>query len=199
MTDRPFVLGLTGSIGTGKSTTAKMFAQLGIPVWDADATVNDLYKQGGDAVEPMRRLAETAVVDGRIDKDQLRQLIAQDPALLKQIEDVVHPLVAAHRAKFLRLNCKAPLVLLDIPLLFEAGTDGLTDAVLVVSIPTDVQRDRVLARGDMSEDMLELILSRQMPDKEKRVRADYVIETTDIEGTRRAVADLVKKLRIDDA
>ncbi|MCC1480964.1 dephospho-CoA kinase [Roseibaca sp. Y0-43] len=182
-------LGLTGSIGMGKSTTAQMFRDLGVPVWDADAAVHRLYQ--GAAVAPVGALCPEAVQDGRIDRAALKDWIARDPSALAKLEAVVHPLVAADRAAFIA-QADGPLVVLDIPLLFETGAN--VDGVLVVTAPPDVQRARVLARPGMDAAQLERILARQMPDAEKRARADFVIETLDMDSTRAAVQDLVVKL-----
>ncbi|QXT39998.1 dephospho-CoA kinase [Gymnodinialimonas ceratoperidinii] len=188
-----FILGLTGSIGMGKSTTAKMFRDLGVPVWDADAAVHKLYDKDGAAVEPVGRLVPDAVVEGAIDRGKLREAIATDQTLLGQLETVVHPLVAEDRRRFLEDNAAAPLIVLDIPLLFETGGDASCDATLVVSTTAEEQRRRVLARGT-SEETLDELLSRQMPDAEKRARATYVIETDTLDGTRADVAHLVSQL-----
>lgn len=191
---RPFLLGLTGSIGMGKSTTAAMFAQAGVPVWDADATVHALYAPGGAAVAPIAAAFPEAVVDGAVDRTALKARLAADKQALFQLESIVHPLTTAARAGFVAAHADAPLLLLDIPLLFETGADAACDAVLVVTAPPEVQRARVLQRGTMTKDQLNLILSRQMPDAEKRARADYVIETLSLEQTRAAVQDLIGKL-----
>ncbi len=186
-----FVLGLTGSIGMGKSTTAQMFRDLGVPVWDADAAVHRLYSADGAAVGPVGALCPDAVASGSVDRGVLKEWLAQDPSRLAPLEAVVHPLVAADRAAFIT-ETDAPLVVLDIPLLLEAGAQ--VDAVLVVSAPPDVQRARVLTRAGMTDAQLDLILARQLPDTEKRARADYVIETTDMDSARAQVAALVEKL-----
>ena len=188
-----FVLGLTGSIGMGKSTTAAMFRDLGVPVWDADAAVHKLYDQGGAAVAPIGALLPNAVESGQVDRAVLRREIAETPELLQQIEAIVHPLVASDRADFKEVHARAPLIVLDIPLLFETGGDGACDATLVVTTDSAEQRRRVLARGT-SEDTFTDLLSRQMPDAEKRERATYVIKTDALDGTRAAVANLVSKL-----
>jgi dephospho-CoA kinase len=191
---RPFRLGLTGSIGMGKSTTAQMFAEEGVPVWDADATVHRLYD--GPAAKAIAEICPQAVVSGRVDRAVLRDWIASDRTALAQLEGVVHPLVTADREAFLRVatDAGAPLVLLDIPLLFETGADTEMDATLVVTAPAEVQRARVLARPDMTEDRLRAMLARQMPDKEKRARATHVIETLTHDDTRAAVRSLIEKL-----
>lgn len=186
-----YILGLTGSIGMGKSTTAQMFRDLGVPVWDADAAVHRMYALGGAAVEPVGALCPEAVVNGALDRGVLKSWLAQNPSRLAALEAVVHPLVAADRAAFIA-GANAPLVVLDIPLLLETG--AAVDGILVVTAPHDVQRARLLARGNMKDAELDLILSRQMPDAEKRARADFVIQTTDMESARAKVAALVAKL-----
>ena len=147
MTLRPYRLGLTGSIGMGKSTTARLFAAAGVPVWDADEAVHRRYAVGGGGAEAIRPLAPSAVVDGVVDRDRLRAAILADPDLLARIEAAIHPLVAADRAAFLAIRATAPLVLLDIPLLYETGAETSLDGVLVVTAPPHVQRTRVLARA----------------------------------------------------
>ena len=191
---RPFVIGLTGSIGMGKSTTAAMFAEAGVPVWDADAAVHRLYARGGTAVEPMAALYSPAVVDGEVRREILRDWIDRDPSALRRIEELVHPLVAADRAEFLA-HADSDVVVVDVPLLFETGGEGAVDAVVVVSAPPEVQRARVLARPGMSEARLDAILARQMPDAEKRARADFVIPTVTLEAARQAVQDVLNSIR----
>ncbi|SDW12498.1 dephospho-CoA kinase [Roseicitreum antarcticum] len=192
----PFVLGLTGSIGMGKSTTAAMFAAQGVPVWDADAVVHRLYAAGGAAVEPVAALRPAALRDGALDRSALKAWISDDPTALKQIEAIVHPLVTADRAAFLTTHRAqgTPLVVLDIPLLFEAAGLQHVDAIVVVSTDPDTQRARVLARNSMTEDQFQAILARQIPDSEKRARADFVIETSTFDATRHAVAQLVSTI-----
>lgn len=190
-----FKLGLTGSIGMGKSTTAAMFRAQGIPVWDADETVHRLYGPGGAAVAPLTALIPQARYDDTIDRTALKDAIAHDPALLDRIEKIVHPLVAQDRATFLADHADQSLVVMDIPLLFETGADAWLDAVLVVTTDPDTQRARVLARPGMHPKALDHILSRQIPDAEKRARADVVIETTTLDQTRRAVAALIADLQ----
>lgn len=187
-------LGLTGSIGMGKSTTAAMFRDEGVPVWDADATVHKLYVRGGAAVASIEQEFPDAIVDGSVDRDQLKQIIAKDMTVLPKLEAIVHPLVAADRAEFLDTN-KAEIAVFDIPLLFETGADEWLDSVLVVTCPPDVQAKRVLDRGTMSPEQFQMILSRQMADAEKRARADHVIETLTLDATRAAVRNLIAELK----
>lgn len=189
MTARAYRLGLTGSIGMGKSTTARLFADAGVPVWDADAAVHRLYGPGGAGIDPVREIAPEAIRAGVVDRGALREAIAADAGLLGQIEARVHPLVAADRAAFLAAHAGAALVVCDIPLLFETGSEGAFDGVLVVTAPAEVQRARVLARQSMSEAALDAILARQMPDAQKRARADFVIATD--RGVAAARADVL--------
>jgi len=195
--DGLFILALTGSIGMGKTTTAGFFREEGVPVWDADAAVHRLYSPGGAAVDVIRDIAPEAVRQGSVDRAGLKKWIAQDPQALKKIEQVVHPLVAEDRREFFELaRARGELiVVVDIPLLFETGGQHLADATLVVSAPPQVQKDRVLAREGMTEAHFQTILARQMPDAEKRCRADYVIETTTPEDAKHAVRHLLRDLR----
>lgn len=191
----PFRLGLTGSIGMGKTTTAQMFAEAGVPVWDADATVHALYAPGGAAVAPIAAAFPGVVVEGAVDRSRLRESLGADKAALSRLESIVHPLTTAARQAFLERHAGADLVVLDIPLLFETGAEQGCDAVLVVTAPPEVQRRRVLERGTMSEAQFEQILARQMPDAEKRARAQHIIETRTLEETRAAVHKLIGTLR----
>lgn len=191
----PFRLGLTGSIGMGKSTTARMFADEGVPVWEADAAVHRLYGPGGAAVPLIAGLRPEAVQGGAVDRAALRDWIAADPSALARIEAAVHPLVAADRAAFLANAAEAKLVVLDIPLLYETGAEKFCDAVLVVTVAEAVQRARVMARPGMTEADFGHLLARQLPDAEKRARADHVIETLTLDGARAAVQGLVAKLK----
>lgn len=190
----PFRLGLTGSIGMGKSTTAAMFADEGLPVWDADAVVHRLYGKGGAAVEPVSALCPGCVKDGAIDRSTLKAWLSGGAGRLARLEAIVHPLVSADRAAFLA-GTEAPVALLDIPLLFETGAEAACDAVVVVSVPPDIQRARVLERPGMSPAHFEAILARQMPDAEKRARATHVIETRSLEAARRQVQDVLRDIR----
>lgn len=189
-----FRLGLTGSIGMGKSTTARLFREEGIPVWDADAAVHRLYAPGGAAVAPLALLCPDALVEGGISRDRLKSWITRDPSALEKIESVVHPLVAADRASFLA-EARCDIVVLDIPLLFEKGTEVEMDATVLVTAPADLQRARVMARPGMTEAQFHSILSRQMPDAEKRGRATHIIETLSLESARACVRALIAHIR----
>lgn len=173
------VIGLTGSIGMGKSTTAAMFREAGVPVYDADAAVHDLYDQGGAAVGPVGEAFPGVVKDGRIDREELRKRVLGDPEALKRLNAIVHPLVGEDRAGFFKAAeaAGADMVVLDIPLLFETGGHERVDFVVVVSAPPEMQRERVLARPGMSPERLDAILAQQTPDAEKRVRAHFVVDT----------------------
>ena len=174
-----FRLGLTGSIGMGKSATAEMFRKRGIPVYDANAAVAALYAAGGGAAPVIDALIPGAQApDGSADREVLRKAVLGNPELLKRLEAAIHPLVLAVREKFLAANRAAPLVLLDIPLLYEVGAERETDAVLVVTAPAEVQRARVLKRPGMTPERFDAILARQTPDSEKRARADWILDTS---------------------
>ena len=186
----PFRLGLTGSIGMGKSTTAGFFAAAGCPVWDADAAVRRLYAQGGAAVGPIGDWFPAAIADSAVDRAVLKREIARNPQALAEIEALVHPLVAIDRAEFLAQTVQHILVL-DIPLLFEKGYDADMDATLLVTAPAALQRARVMARPGMTKVMLETIMARQMPDGQKRSRATHIIETLGMEAARHGVLALI--------
>lgn len=190
-----FKLGLTGSIGMGKTTTAKLFAEAGCDVWNADAAVHRLYGQGGAAVEPIRDIFPKAIVDGSVSRDTLRSIISEDPNALGKIERVVHPLVAADRHTFLNAST-AEIVVFDIPLLFETGADTWMNAVVVVSVEEDLQIKRVLSRGTMTKAELNVILDKQMSDSEKRKRADFVIITATLEHALSQVQDVISQVKL---
>ena len=187
------LLGLTGSIGMGKSTTAQMFRDEGIPVWDADETVHALYAKGGAAVAPIAAALPEAIEDNEVSRDKLKAMIADDLSVMGKLEEIVHPLVAENRAAFLAAH-DDPLIVFDIPLLFETSAQDWLSSVLVVNAPADVQKARVLARPGMTEDQFQMILARQMPDAEKRARADHIIETLTLDDTRQAVRHLIAQL-----
>lgn len=189
-----FRLGLTGSIGMGKSTTAGMFADEGCAVWDADAAVHRLYEEGGAAVGPVSELFPETLKDGAISRERLKEVIARDSAALERIEAIVHPLVTLDRERFLN-ETEADIAVLDIPLLFETGGDRKMDAVVCVTAGAELQRDRVLSRRGMTPDRFEAILARQLSDAEKRARADYVIVTDTLEHARQQVQDIVRQIR----
>ncbi|MDA7423398.1 dephospho-CoA kinase [Thalassococcus lentus] len=191
-----FVLGLTGSIGMGKSTTSQMFADLGIPVWDADAVVHKLYAPDGPAPKALEaRFPGTIRPDGHVDRDALRALIAKDSTVLDQINAIVHPMVARNRAEFLKVA--QGVVVLDVPLLFETGLDEQCDKVAVVTVDAETQKRRVLERGTMTEQDLENILSRQMPDAEKQERADFIIVTDTLEHAKAQVQAILREIQKD--
>lgn len=173
------VIGLTGSIGMGKTATARMFAEEGVPVLDSDAVVHRLYEKGGAAVVPVAEAFPDVVTDGAIDRQKLARHLARHPGDFKRIEAIVHPLVRAEQESFLSetRRRKAPLAVLDIPLLFETGRDRDVDKIVVVSAPESVQRERVLARPGMTEEKFASILARQLPDAEKRLRADFIVDS----------------------
>jgi dephospho-CoA kinase len=181
-------LGLTGSIGMGKSTVARMFAEEGVPVFDADSAVHRLQGPEGALVDEIEAHFPGTTGSGGVDRGALAERVLREPEALRRLESLVHPAVAREREAFLADNAAAPLVLLDIPLLFEAGGWEQVDRIAVVSAPAEVQRERVLARPGMTAEKLEHILARQLPDEEKRARADFVIPTGgSLEETRRAV------------
>ena len=189
-----FLLGLTGSIGMGKSTTADMFREAGVPVWDADATVAKLYAKGGAAVAPLSALNMGLIQNDAVDRVALKNWVKTDPNALNWLESHIHPLVAADRAKFIDDHADQSLIVCDIPLLYETGADQWLDAVLVVTTDAQTQKARVMARAGMDPELFDQILARQMPSSEKIARADYVIETNSFEGARKAVHDLINDL-----
>ncbi|MGA7711775.1 MAG: dephospho-CoA kinase [Rhizomicrobium sp.] len=198
--DRPILVGLTGSIGMGKSETAKMFARLSIPVYDADAAVHALYEPGGAAVAAIAEAFPGAVKNNRVDRDALARQIGGNPAEFAKLESIVHPLVGIAQREFIEAaQAKgAKLVVLDIPLLYETGADARMDAVVVVSARQDLQRERVLSREGMTEEKLDHILARQMSDAEKRAKAHYIVETDKgrvqaFEQVQKIVAELYRR------
>ena len=184
----------------GKSTTAQFFVDEGCALWDADAAVHRLYSKGGAGVEPIRQQFPDAVVNDEVDRNALKKTIAQDRGALTKIEKIVHPLVARDRQDF-RDSATTDILVFDVPLLFETGGNSAMDAVACVSVSAVLQRKRVLDRGTMTPEQFDLILSKQMPDKEKRARADYVIVTDTLEHARAQVQDIVTEIRgqIDNA
>ena len=172
------ILGLTGSIGMGKSTTAKLFAEAGVPVYDADATVHSLYES--EAVPAIEAAFPGTTADGKVDRARLSARVVHDPAAMKQLEGIVHPMLGASRQKFLHdaEQSGAPVAVVDIPLLFETGGEKRVDAVVVVTTTPEIQRQRILARENMTGEKLDAILARQIPDAEKRRRADFVVDTS---------------------
>jgi dephospho-CoA kinase len=189
------ILGLTGSIGMGKSTTAKLFVEAGVPVYDADAAVHKIYE--GEAAPAIEAAFPGTTVGGKVDRAKLSAKVVQDPAAIKQLEGIVHPMLGASRQKFLdeAERSGAPVVVMDIPLLFETGGEKRVDAVVVVSTDAATQRERILARGTMTNEALDAILARQLPDAEKRKRADFVVDTSHgLEPVRTAIRDILAEV-----
>lgn len=189
-----FLLGLTGSIGMGKSTTAQLFVQEGCALWDADAAVHRLYSTGGAAVAPVRDLFPDAIEENAVSRARLKEIILADPTALKKIEAIVHPLVGQDRAAFIA-EAAEDIIVLDIPLIYETGGEGKVDAVACVIIDADTQKERVMARGTMTLEQFEVIRSKQLPADEKAARADYMITTDTIENARRQVQEVVRDIR----
>ena len=191
------IIGLTGSIGMGKSTTAQMFADLGCRVFDADSAVHELYAKGGRAVPLIRAVFPDTIIDGVVNRKRLGDHMRVDPLNLKVLESFIHPWVGEMRARFLE---KAKMdgvkaVVFDVPLLFETGGDAHVDATVVVTAPASIQRERVMARGGMTEELFEIILSKQMPDVEKRKRADYIVYTDKgLEAARTQVSEILDRI-----
>ena len=195
------VVALTGSIGMGKSTTAQMFADAGVPVWDADATVHKLYGPGGAGSSALAKIASDAVDENGVDRTKLRDAIIKDGALLKRVEGIIHPLVGQDRAAFLSAAKDAgeQIVLVDIPLLFEGAGEANVDRVVVVTAPADVQRSRVLERPGMTVEAFETILAKQVPDAVKREKADYIIDTSlGMDHARQHVVHIIADLKGND-
>jgi dephospho-CoA kinase len=172
------VLGLTGSIGMGKSTTATLFAEAGVPVYDADAAVHRLYE--GTAAPAIEAAFPGTTANGKVDRNRLSALLVHDPSAMQRLEEIVHPMLRASRQEFLEdaERSGAPVAVVDVPLLFETGGDQRVDAVVVVTTSPEIQRERILARPNMTGEKLDAILSRQMPDAEKRKRAHFVVDTS---------------------
>ena len=172
------ILGLTGSIGMGKSTTAKLFAEAGVPVYDADATVHKVYES--EAVPVIEAAFPGTTRDGKVDRGLLSAKVVHDPAAMKRLEGIVHPMLRAHQQRFLEdaESSGAPVAVVDVPLLFETGGETRVDAVVVVTTSPEAQRERILARDNMTAEKLDAILARQMPDAEKRKRADFLVDTS---------------------
>jgi len=189
------ILGLTGSIGMGKSTTAKLFTEAGVPVYDADAAVHKIYE--GEAAPAVEAAFPGTTVGGKVDRAKLSARVVHDQAAIKQLEQIVHPMLGASRKKFLdeAEASGAPVVVMDIPLLFETGGEKRVDAVVVVSTDAATQRERILARGTMTNEALDGILARQLPDAEKRKRADFVVDTSHgLDPVRAAIRDILAEV-----
>ena len=189
-----FLLGLTGSIGMGKSTTAQLFADRGCKIWDADSTVHRAYNKNGVAVAGISKIAPGAVYHGAVDRAKLRALISQDANLLPKLEAIIHPLVKVDREGFVAKNPKSILVL-DIPLLFELNSAADFDAVACVLSSCEVQKSRVLARAGMTEDHFQMIRSKQWPAEDKVARADYIIDTNSHETAAQAVDAILEDIK----
>lgn len=189
------ILGLTGSIGMGKSTTAKLFAEAGVPVYDADATVHQIYE--GEAAPAIETAFPGTTVDGKVDRARLSAKVVHDPAAMKRLEEIVHPMLRAHHQKFLddAERSGAAVAVMDVPLLFETGGEKRVDAVVVVTTSPEIQRQRILARENMTAEKLDAILSRQMPDEEKRKRADFVVDTSHgLDPVRARIRDILDQV-----
>lgn len=190
-----FILGLTGSIGMGKTTTARLFAEEGVPVHDSDAAVHRLYE--GEAVAAIEQAFPGATANGKVDRQKLGAMVVNDAAALKRLEAIVHPLVRQSEAKFLEAARARgeKIVVLDIPLLYETGGEKRVDAVVVVTAPAETQRQRVLERPGMTPDKLDALLAKQMPDSEKRTRADFIVDSGGgLEAARDQVRNILRKI-----
>ena len=189
------IVGLTGSIGMGKSTTAKLFAEAGVPVYDADATVHQLYE--GEAAPAIEAAFPGTTADGKVDRQKLSARVVHDPAAMKQLEQIVHPMLGASRQKFFEdaERAGAPVTVVDVPLLYETGGEKRVDAVVVVTTTPENQRARIMARGTMTSEALDSILARQLPDAEKRKRADFVVDTSDgLDPVRAQIRDILQQV-----
>jgi dephospho-CoA kinase len=188
------ILGLTGSIGMGKSTTAKLFAEAGVPVYDADATVHRIYE--GEAAPAIEAAFPGTTVNGKVDRARLSERVMHDPAAIRRLEQIVHPMLRSHHQRFLEEAEKsgAPVAVVDIPLLYETGGETRVDAVVVVTTSPEIQRERILARENMTSEKLDAILARQLPDIEKRKRADFVVDTSHgLDPVRARIRDILDK------
>jgi len=189
------VLGLTGSMGMGKSTTAKLFAEAGVPVYDADATVHKVYE--GEAAPAIEAAFPGTTVAGKVDRARLSAAVVGDPAAIRRLEAIVHPMLRSYHQRFLDDTERSgvPVAVVDVPLLFETGGDKRVDAVVVVSTSPEIQRQRILARGTMTEEALDALLARQMPDAEKRSRADFVVDTSHgLDPVRARIRDILTEV-----
>jgi dephospho-CoA kinase len=189
------ILGLTGSIGMGKSTTAKLFAEAGVPVYDADATVHRIYE--GEAAPAIEAAFPGTTVNGKVDRARLSERVMHDPAAIRRLEQIVHPMLRSHHQKFLEEAEKsgAPVALVDVPLLYETGGETRVDAVIVVTTSREIQRERILARENMTGEKLDAILARQLPDAEKRKRADFVVDTSHgLDPVRSRIRDILDQV-----
>jgi dephospho-CoA kinase len=188
------ILGLTGSIGMGKSTTAKLFAEAGVPVYDADANVHSLYE--GEAVAAIEAAFPGTTANGKVDRNKLSARVVHDPVAIKRLEQIVHPMLGASRQKFFAdaERSGAPIALVDVPLLFETGGEKRVDAVVVVTTTPEIQRERILSRDNMTGEKLDAILARQLPDAEKRRRADFVVDTSHgLDPVRAQIRDILNR------
>jgi len=189
------ILGLTGSIGMGKSTTAKLFAEAGVPVYDADAAVHQLYE--GEAVPAIEAAFPGTTAGGKVDRNKLSARVVHDPAAIRQLEQIVHPMLGASRQTFFddAERSGTPVVVVDVPLLFETGGETRVDAVVVATTSPENQRERILARGTMTNDAFDAILARQLPDAEKRQRADFVVDTSHgLDPVRAQIKDILAEV-----
>jgi len=189
------ILGLTGSIGMGKSTTAKLFREAGVPVYDADATVHRIYQ--GEAVPAIEAAFPGTTVDGKVDRARLSAKVVHDPAAIRQLEQIVHPMLRAYHQEFLdeAERSGVPVAVVDVPLLYETGGETRVDAVVVVTTSPENQRERILARGTMTDETLDAILARQVPDAEKRDRADFVVDTSHgLDPVRARIGDILREV-----
>jgi dephospho-CoA kinase len=188
------ILGLTGSIGMGKSTTAKLFAEAGVPVYDADAAVHALYE--GEAAPAIEAAFPGTTTDGKVNRNKLSERVVHDPEAMRRLEQIVHPMLGASRQKFLQdaERSGAPVAVVDVPLLFETGGEKRVDAVVVVTTTPEIQRERILARPNMTREKLDAVLVRQMPDSEKRKRAHFIVDTSHgLDPVRLQIQDILSK------